>query len=173
MKLSEWRGTWPEEAPDIYVAVDPGETTGLAVWDRAVPEEIGLYELDFFGVAGELSSLLYAHNDLAVFTERFDIGNETVRVNPPMDSLYINGWLATNHGPGSYTEVGRADAKSFTSNAKLRHYGWWERGSKDHCRDAARVLAFAMAHFQEPWLLDKMSSYIIKELRKDTENAED
>ena len=169
MRLSEWRGTWPEDAPDIYVAVDPGETTGIAVWDRVFPEEISLHEVGFFDL--EEARVRASTSNVAVFTERFDIGNETVRVNPPMDSLYINGFLSHRFGPYRYTEIGRADAKSFTSNAKLRHYGWWQRGTKDHCRDAARVLAFAMAHFQEPWLLDKIASYI-EGLRKDTDGQD-
>lgn len=156
-KLSEWRSTWPDKAPKMYIGVDPGETTGIAIWNRYKPDSIQLQESPLSEVTYSL--LRYDMTDAHVFTERFDIGNETVRVTPPMDSLYINGWMALYAGPRCYTEVGRADAKGFTSNAKLRHYGWWEIGSGQHCRDAARVLAFAMAHFNETWLVDKMASY--------------
>lgn len=157
-KLSEWRSTWPDEAPDIYIGVDPGVTTGIAIWNRYKPDLIELHELTLEYVTSPL--LKYDMQDAHFFTERFDIGNETVRVNPPVDSLYINGWMAIYAGPSHYTEIGRADAKSVASNARLQHYGWWERGSGQHCRDAARVLAFAMGHYGELWLLDKMLSYV-------------
>ncbi|MCP5002673.1 MAG: hypothetical protein GY941_01785, partial [Planctomycetes bacterium] len=74
---------------------------------------------------------------------------------------YINGWLALTHGPGHYTEIGRGDAKGFTSNAKLKHFGWWQKGLKGHAHDAARVLAFVMAHYNEPWMLEKLESYMV------------
>ncbi len=162
MKLSDWRSTWPDKAPATgYIAVDPGETHGIAVWFRHEPDGISLMDACGLPALGAQLRGPARSYGLHLVTERFDIGGETVRVNPPMDSLYANGWMATEFGPHNYTEVGRADAKGFTSNAKLRHFGWWEKGSKDHVRDAARVLAFAMAHYNEPWMLEKLESYMV------------
>ncbi len=159
MSLTSRRGRWPKQAPRVYIAVDPGVTTGIAIWNRNSPDEVQLHEVGpkaTMQIIKPWTPAKAAH----IFTERFDIGNETVRVNPPVDSLYLNGWMMLEATPLRYTEIGRGDAKGFTDNKRLRHYGWWQVGSKDHCRDAARVLAYAMAHFDEPWLLDKMESYL-------------
>lgn len=158
-KMTQWRSAWPKNPPGrVYIAVDPGETTGVAMWKRTQPDEVVLKELRPRALRNYLMRW-FPVRDACFFSERFDIGNETVRVTPPIDSLYINGWMAMNLGPRRYCEVTRADAKGFTSNKKLRHYGWWQVGSKDHCRDAGRVLALAMSHYNEPWLLDQMTSY--------------
>ncbi len=163
MKLSDWRSTWPRQAPDTYIAVDPGETTGVALWWREEPDWIILQESSPIVVSRFLTGPYEpgAAGRPCVFSERFDIGGETVRLNPPMDSLYLNGWFAVEYGPNQYTEIGRADAKGFTSNAKLKHFGWWQKGLKGHAHDAARVLAFAMVHYNEPWMLEKLESYMV------------
>jgi len=174
--LERWRTEWPEEPPlKGYVAVDAGGTHGLAIWDRRNPDSIVLREpsslqqlklmvlnhlaLGSDVIGGSYTARIRAKGWLMV-SERFDIGNETIKSNAPVDSLYANGWLATEFGPNDYVEVSRGDAKGFTSSAKLKHYGWWQVGSGPHCRDAGRVLAYAMSHYDEPWLIEMMETYM-------------
>lgn len=159
MKLTEHRSRWPRRLPRVAIGVDAGETTGVAIWKRNLPDKIRLYELR----AKPLLQLLLPYTKTPqahFFLERFDIGNETVRVSPPIDSLYLNGWITFEATPIRVTEIGRADAKTTTNNKQLRHLGWWEVGSDDHCRDAARILAFALRRFEEPWLMDKLETYL-------------
>ena len=159
MSVHVWRNRYPKHAPRVYIGVDPGTTTGVAIWKRNLPDQIDLRELSHKMFRNQMKPWTRARH-VCFFSERFDIGEETVRVSPPVDSLYINGWLATECGPSRYVEVGRADCKDFMSNAKLQFFDWWIRGSKDHCRDAARALAMGLSYYQEPWFEEKMTLYL-------------
>jgi len=160
--IEQVRGEWPKEAPVNYRAVDPGVTTGVAEWSPN-GGDVQFYELGVPEFRQHLATWRgWSPAQTHTFSERFDIGQKTVDVAPPIDSLYLNGWMLLVLGAERYTEVSRAAGKSIT-NAQLRHAGLWVKGSGDHCRDAARILYVSMLRFQEPQALEWARAYADRE----------
>lgn len=107
MKLHGWnrkRGITPvrrEEMNDLVMWVDPGETTGIAVYSW-VTDAVTHRELEFPHVGEYLEAMCMANkNRLSIGWERFIITAQTARNSQAPWSLEVIGmtrWLVHRHG---------------------------------------------------------------------------
>lgn len=127
------------------LAVDPGKTTGYALWS-AGHALVSQAENDVFLPYAD--RLMEAHGaGLVVVCEAFVIGPDTLRKSFQPWSLEVIGalkYLAWKHGSTFAPLQKAADAKTFVPDTRLKKLGWYERG-KEHGRDAARHLALYLA----------------------------
>jgi hypothetical protein len=119
------------------VAVDPGKTTGVAVWTGG----LGAVSCQF-----EDKHEFYQWAELHVTTQTtFVVENFVPRKGALTwvpDSLHIIGWIEGRVWQWGYPKFvlqSPAQAKSFATDDKLRRLGWWVPG-QDHARDALRHL---------------------------------
>ena len=125
------------------LAVDPGGTTGCALWDEG---EVSWGQLPG-GVLGAkpLRHKLFGLDALII--ERYTIGERTVKYSRQSDALEITGglkWAAEDAGIPVVMQQPR-DAKRLFTDERLKQQGWWAKG-EEHARDALRHLGFYCAH---------------------------
>lgn len=127
----------------IIFAVDPGKTTGLALWstERELIQA-GEMEIYPFQCWAEENIRLYAGWDLQVVCEDFLITQQTARNSQSAHWAFagievLKFWCKkwdvplTMHSPSK---------KSFASDDKLRNLGWYESTPGGHQNDACRHL---------------------------------
>ena len=150
---------------EMYLAIDPGGTTGLA-WltvgeDGKMffgSEQIeGRYEAETW-IAQTIGLILV---DVTVIIERWDVRKNTHSLTNQDDPRYIIGYVdgisnALHHV--TYVEQTPAQAKKFGTDAKLKQLGWYVAG-EDHSRDAARHLLTYLVRQASP-----VGDHIRKEL---------
>lgn len=134
---------------DAVLAVDPGGTTGWALWNR----EDGLAavgEDDFEHFTRRVDN--WSRNmsirgfSGAIVCERYTIGKGTLektRQNTPLEIIGVCRYFALKYGH-NFELQSPSDAKSFTTNEKLKRLGWYTRG-KQHGNDAVRHLVLYLA----------------------------
>ena len=137
---------------DLYLAFDPGGTTGIAwfvldndtgSWRFGCDQVEGRYEAETWAA----QTLGLSDRDTTVIVERWDVRANTHQLTNQDDPRYIIGYLdGICHALPSvtYVEQTPAQAKRFASDGKLKRLGWYEPG-KDHARDAARHLLTFLA----------------------------
>jgi hypothetical protein len=138
---------------EFQLAVDPGGTTGLA-W---IVE--GIFDSGQL-TGGRKAFVQYFEwamhmNPTLVICEDFIISNQTAKKTPQPDPWRILGflelWCELMHVDfRSYTP---SEAKGFSTDAKLKHLGWYKPG-KGHANDAARHLL--LANKDRPWVRQKL-----------------
>ena len=124
------------------VAVDPGGTTGLAMYSpsegmsatQGKPYEI----IEWIGDSLDAIDIVYC--------ERFTISQQTLKKsregsNVAIETIGIIRWLCSRAGI-RFVEQTPGEAKGFATNDKLRAMGWLKL--PDHARDAARHLLLAV-----------------------------
>lgn len=139
----------------IIIAIDPGKTCGLAIYDIAEKTMTGS-EVDFFDFGDWLNVSL--HNlksaDVAVLVacERFTIGAGTIKRSQDahwaLEGIGVARYITTCYG-FKFILQAPSDAKKFTTDLKLRNAGWYVTG-KGHANDAIRHAVLAMASLQIP-----------------------
>lgn len=120
------------------VAVDPGGTTGLALWAPGLG--LSLLEKDPEAAVDWLH--LLAEGDKKTFVvERYIITPATAKMSQQHDALEIIGvikFLARKYGHALVMQK-PAEAKGYSTDQKLKNVGWYQPG-KPHARDASRHL---------------------------------
>lgn len=130
----------PADQTVVYLAIDPGKTTGVA-W--LVDGEFGFGEaLGRFEFYRQLRTWTSLGHRLEIVCEdwnvRADTAKKTAQADPWRIIGYVEGWADqlgiefTLQPPGS--------AKSFGTDQKLRILGWEATTPGGHARDAARHL---------------------------------
>lgn len=127
----------------MILAIDPGVTTGVAVWDHGLwPGDDSFFsdqynEHDFYQLIEN-----HATGITHLQCESFIINAGTVRKTVVYDSLYLIGFLrymAHKHGfTMGFTKP--ADVMGPFPDAALKRAGMFNKG-KGHANDAARHLA--------------------------------
>lgn len=123
------------------LALDPGQTTGWALWEPGSlsPPECG--QTDFVETMRLLSDRVSRFENLQIVAEMFIIGAGTVRKSQAPWSLEIIGcarWAALTTGRDLKLQQA-ASAKRFSSDWRLKALGWYKPG-KGHANDALRHL---------------------------------
>ena len=138
------------------LAIDPGKTTGFAEWrDREFSAWAIAYDVALDFAMGQIMGSAVDH----VVMEDFLISQRTVKLGtanwkPGKELEFIGAvrW-ACDQRDISFTTQTPSQTKSFATDAKLKHIGWWTKGL-DHPRDATRHL---MLWLVENKLLDPRS----------------
>lgn len=126
------------------LAVDPGGTTGWALWDgESAYVQWGQIPGGIDGVASLAEYMGYAD---VVVIEKYTIGGRTVKFSRQTDALEITGALKYRARERSIEVVMQqpAEAKRLFTDERLRAHGWWAVG-EEHARDALRHLGFYLA----------------------------
>lgn len=122
------------------VAIDPGLTTGFAIWDRGMQAQ--KQDDDPINFCRRLDVWLSAWSgETAVVIERFIINVQTISKSQAPWSLEIIGaarYLAHKHG-AVFEMQSPSDAKSMFTDTRLKKLGWWQKGLP-HANDATRHL---------------------------------
>jgi hypothetical protein len=129
------------------VSVDPGLATGYNYWLARDPNRLGsgwesapLAFLDWF------DTFVHSQAGIVVVCEDFTINASTVKKPDSRYSLEVLGTVryltAKSHNP--LVLQSPADAKSFSSDSKLRALGW-NRPGRPHATDANRHLLLYFA----------------------------
>jgi len=141
------------------LAVDPGETTGFALFDTESGESY------FWAEPSAMDAVTYVNGKLhdgeleVLIVERFTISSRTVQAtrggsNTAIEIIGALRWLAHTYS-NQHNEDGElrktipfvvqspSDAKAFVTDEKLKRLGWYTPG-KDHARDATRHLVTYM-----------------------------
>jgi hypothetical protein len=133
----------------IYLAIDPGGTTGFAWLVEDANLSFGCGQIEGRHEAEQFVRDMYAqHRDegVTVIIERWDVRKNTHTLTNQDDPRYIIGWVdgyCHEHGI-PYKEQTPAQAKRFADDLKLQRIGWYVKG-QDHSRDAARHLMTYLA----------------------------
>lgn len=119
------------------LAVDPGGTSGLAVWSDGALRATGQYSFrDLFDYVKNLSGVDH------VVVERFTLNHSTVRMSAQPTALEAIGYLRTFAWSvgSSFTLQSPADAKRFATDERLTAAHWKLPSKLDHANDALRHL---------------------------------
>lgn len=117
------------------LAVDPGGTTGWAWWETATHR---------FDSGEEADWLDWMYNRLPeydlIVIEKYTITMKTAKLSQQTDALRLTGALEYDAYPYHKVIITTpAEAKSFSTDDKLKRMGWYRPG-KGHANDAARHL---------------------------------
>lgn len=126
------------------IAVDPGGTTGIAVWRGT--DDIESVDLPTWDAVGFVHRQLEESPDLVV-CESFRINAHTAKKSQDglasIESIGALRYLCALKEV-SFELQPPSDAKSFAKDDKLKRIGWYIPGT-DHCRDAQRHLLLALS----------------------------
>lgn len=123
----------------LFVGIDPGKATGIAVWRSGALDRTLTAEYDVEGVYGFLEAFCGQFERQQV--EWFTISSRTIKTAVDYDAIHLIGaikyaaWLC-NH-PVDYSNP--ADVKIAYPDAALKQADMWH--PSDHVRDATRHLA--------------------------------
>jgi hypothetical protein len=159
------RAMRPDE-PGMILAVDPGGVTGIA-WAIETPAgwqvdggevpggRFGFY--DFFDHAVEAG-----RNIKAIVCEDFIVTAATAKKTQQPDAMRVIGYLeawARKHGVRLKLQT-PSQAKSFSTNAKLKHFGWYQSSTGGHRNDAMRhLLRYLAIEVQDPATHAKLKEF--------------
>lgn len=122
--------------PNFVLGIDPGLTTGLALYD--VTEDVMLTEEEHDGLSGLMEEWIAMYYP-TVAVERFTITAKTHKNTAAPWSLELIG--VARHLSRKYdcpfVLQGQSAAKNFCTDERLKALGWYERG-KPHGVDAQR-----------------------------------
>jgi hypothetical protein len=130
----------------IYVGVDAGTVSGLAIFDGKKLEMVEVASTD--ELVYLCSNLMMRGSPTKFFYEKFVISARTIKTTVVYDTLLFNGWLHHEGRRFKYIETQgytAAQSKSFSTNDKLKHMGWYLPTKDGHANDAARVLLLGLA----------------------------
>lgn len=130
------------------VAVDPGKTTGVAIWDEAT-NTFTSYEFnvnDFYTFITDEINDFYSPDtneyELRIVSEDFIITVNTAKNSQAHWSLRLIGVMdylcQINELPALTLQA--PALKAFGSDSKLKMVDWWKSGLGGHANDAARHL---------------------------------
>jgi len=141
----------------MIVAIDPGKVTGVARWN----DWTGGF--DSFEIEGryEVYRWLDPMRDVdgvrTLVVEQYDITAETHKLSSQLDALYIIGAAeAAAQAQGLIFHLSPRYNKTFGSDAKLKHLGWYRPSKGGHQNDAARHLLAHLAAIRNPWVIARL-----------------
>lgn len=145
----------------LYVAVDPGGVTGVAVYSEGDFMSCEVEGGDV-GFAAFWRTLLRDYTVAGLVVESFTITPATAQKTRQYDALYIIGWLRLEGEQSGLRPVMQSPStgKSFATDAKLRHFGWKDRSPGGHRDDAARHLLTYLAKAGEPAILKRLGEML-------------
>jgi hypothetical protein len=120
------------------VGVDPGGTTGLALWSPDMG--LSLRQIEGADVAVDWMADCARTLQCATFVvEKYIITPATAKLSQQHDPLEIIGALKflTRKYKHKLVLQSPSEAKAFSTNDKLKRVGWYQPG-QDHARDASR-----------------------------------
>jgi hypothetical protein len=144
----------------LLLAIDPGKATGFAVMDisdLSNPIIISTDELAQYETCRRAEELLSGDIHIEVVMEAFIITPQTGKLNDVNFSLEIIGavrYFAQKHG-APFSLQKPADAKSFSTNARLKAVGLWHVGGEGHAMDALRHVLLYMVR-KHKWRPDNL-----------------
>lgn len=135
--------------PRYILAIDPGKTTGMALFSYEAGSEPVLEwsrELLQEEVADSVRAVLWApemRQHIDVVCERFIINAQTVRNSQAPYSLEVIGIVKqclkdNGRAMDDIFFQAPADAMGMFTNEKLKKLGYWHRGGAGHALDAIR-----------------------------------
>ena len=136
----------PESSPgpQYLLAVDPGKISGVVVvrLTESGVEVVSSDELPQYETCSFVETWLAEYASITtVICERFHITTQTGKMRDTSYSLEIIGtlrYLAKRYGARFHLQT-PADAKTFSTNEKLKVAGFWHRGGgAGHANDAFR-----------------------------------
>lgn len=130
------------------VAVDPGKATGIARVNIVNGQiKVGPWGLEVDDTVVAAQWVRNERPDLIV-VENFVPRGGAKTWQP--DALHLIGMLKyiAHIQDCAITLQSPADAKRWSSDAKLKQVGWWEVSKSDHVRDALRHLLLAVTRHQ-------------------------
>lgn len=139
------------------LAVDPGKTTGIAVWNSgtfsAWAEEYEL-ALDFVAsyIRDDYRPDVVVIEDFVITQRTTKMGTANWRRGQELEFIGVARWWCKTTGVEFVLQT-PSQAKSFSTDQKLKTYGWWSKGV-DHPRDATRHL---MLYLVKAGLIDPRS----------------
>jgi hypothetical protein len=123
------------------IAIDPGELTGFVVVDTETAEVYFSGELSEFETCELVESLLEEDPETSIVMEKFTINATTHKKSAQPTALYLIGavrYLYRKSTGRILVLQTPADAKSFSTNDKLKAVGFWHKGGEGHANDAFR-----------------------------------
>ena len=133
------------------LSLDPGQTTGWALWYRPVEGKIELkasgqwYSFPMSKVVAELEGFLESKSIDLVVMEEYRIYNWKAKdhANSTVFTLRLIGALEYVLGMRGIGVIfqGAGQAKGFCTDEKLEDWGFWQIGER-HARDAIRHGAY-------------------------------
>lgn len=139
-----------------YIAIDPGVGTGLATLIQGTFRSWELFDLS--EVAWAVNDVKRRRPNVVIITEKFIISKRTITTKVYYESLYFNGWLSIEY-PGRIEQTA-AQGKSFSTDDKLKHLGWYTPTKDGHANDAARHLLYRAVKNHEPHVMTKLEELI-------------
>lgn len=147
------------------MALDPGKTSGLSIFNRETSEYNG-YELDFESTCATIAEwTTNVGEDLLVVCESFIITAHTAKNTQAPWSLELIG--VARYFTRAYT--GRdlvlqapSAAKPFATDQRLKSMGWYLPG-KGHANDSARHLLLVMA--TRGWVSQKQLAELVTPIK--------
>lgn len=133
----------------LFLAIDPGKTTGMALW---VPGDLPVPVSAEYGVEDAIKHTLavltcneraaHRHYRPEVVIEDFVISERTIKSSRQTEPLDILGWVKIECRRRNIplTLQSAAQAKSFATAAKLKKLGWYHPTKGGHANDALRHL---------------------------------
>lgn len=129
------------------LAIDPGKSTGMALFSMRNGEEPELLwsgEEEFVGYVDKTRMIFMQYGaDLEVVCEKFTINLQTAKNSQAPYSLECIGALKLilldrGRDPESLKFQLPANAMNMFTNPKLKTLGYWHRGGEGHALDAIR-----------------------------------
>lgn len=139
--------------PSVIVSVDPGLTSGVALYDFSAGEMRSGEVEGRHNLYDWVADTVSGHSSPVFVVERFTINEDTAKKSRQMDAVYAVGYLDglcyRNHWP--ITLQSPAKAKAFATNEKLRAVDWWHPTPGNHNADACRHLyTFCCENYRKP-----------------------
>lgn len=131
-----------ERSMPKLIAVDPGLTTGVAMWDPEVEQRPTAVQYDVSGMHAFIhTTCMQGYDVYDIVCESFTISERTMKMTRQTWSLELIGALkyVSEIRGHTFTLQTPAAAKRFADNTRLRQIGWYVPG-RDHANDALRHL---------------------------------
>jgi hypothetical protein len=135
---------------NIVISVDPGKSSGVAVFSYNAGEEpdllfSGEFQQNEYAkpIREAIASALFSRANVLVVCERFTINAQTVRNSQAPYSLEQIGILKQimmdiGMSPDDIYFQSPADAKAMFDNTKLKKLEYWHKSGEGHALDAIR-----------------------------------
>jgi hypothetical protein len=137
------------------LSVDPGTSSGWCIVKSDAPTVLSAY-----GQMGPYELTDWLHIALAacdeVVIEHFRVGQRTaIAAKDIGDTLDIEGWvkLEAKRRRLPVTMQSPADAKTFSTDDKLKHLGWWSLGQLRNNRDVRSACRHMLKYLVDKNLL--------------------